>query len=239
MEKKHTPLKVRGEIFSKNPSAGHTTSAQKIDAAQHVQNVTNAVVSNKILVAGILLLLIIAIVYMTFFYKPYTYTFAIDGVHYYSNEYTPTTFFGQFNDTNVVILSPILYNDNTNHLVNNNLILWKVILTAKGKTAISVIREQDGAGNLTQCTTDYGDINKSEQLTPQKCLAMLADTTKMKVFLEKSAENKAILSQNSLALYYADPKQSSTESMLVLTQIYSDAQAVLDRINAIISQKIN
>jgi hypothetical protein len=87
-------------------------------------------------------------------------SFERNGVHYYSNDYSPVEFFGAIKDANEIYVSPGLIEGKADQLVVNSMNLWQVVLIAEGRKAIQLVRAYDSEsgqreGRLLYCQTNW------------------------------------------------------------------------------------
>ncbi|MFA5357324.1 MAG: hypothetical protein WC308_00160 [archaeon] len=195
-----------------------------------------------ILVASaIVVLAVLFLVLQSGILTSYKFSFQRSGVQYYSNEYSPSEFFSAFKDVNEVYVSPEVIEGKTDQLVVNSMNIWQVVLISKGQSAIQLVRVYGGTGSsqegqLLYCHTNWGDTNKSVQISTQECNEILSDGGKMKVLIDKSGEDKVILSKGKMQIFYSNSQTVSSLNLKIIEQIYPDAAEIIKKINDIIGQ---
>ncbi|MCX6801305.1 MAG: hypothetical protein NTZ73_03900 [Candidatus Diapherotrites archaeon] len=210
---------------------------------------------NLLLGFGAIALIAIAIFLANYlgFLNPYKFSFQRGGVSYYSNEYSPNDFFKEFKEAKEVYVSPEFIEGKTDQLVANSMNLWQVVLISNGQKPVQLLRVYAGAGSQQQlppetattttavgqllyCHTNWGDTNKSEQISAEKCSEILLDSGKMKVLIGKGSEDKVVLSKGKMEIFYAKSKDVGTLNLKIMSQIYQDAAKIISRINDVIGQ---
>ena len=192
---------------------------------------------NQWLVLGgvALLLVIIVIAVLVFLPNQYRFSFTINALPYYSNEYTPSEFFNLAKNSDSVIVSVDLVDGNADPWTVNALNLWLIAFNADRKDVTSLVKTVDSSGNLKSCITNDGNILQSRDLNIQECLVFVNDVNSLKINLHKSNQNKVILSSNTADIYYQKGEASAIVSYSFIKNIYPNFDTTL----AIINEKIN
>ncbi len=185
---------------------------------------------------GAIVLLIIISIWVLFFYSPYRFSVNIDGYNYLSNEETPSVFFEQLKQENEFYISPVFVEGTTEQMVVNSSQLWIVLLNYNQVSAIQLIRVTDTTGNLNECYTNWGDTKKSEVLSAENCQNLINDANKAHIFIDKGGTEQVVLEGKNVYISYSSTAKVSDVSLSALEQLYPDARATLERINAIIGQ---
>jgi hypothetical protein len=242
-EKKH--LKVRGVIEPKAQDAtagiigGNEESPQKKALADnkgsaHHQKKPKKLPNAKIIAAIVIIVLIAALFVGTFFYKPYRYAFAIGGVNYYSNDYTPTEFANLFKQNKAAYVSPSMVETAADPQAANAMNLWIVVLYGNDINAIQLIRATDKQGNLLSCYTNFGDVRTMKEMTSGECLGILNDSANAVVMIEQGTEDKAFLSKNKIEVTSSASAKVGATNFSVLKEFFPNAQEQLDKANQFI-----
>jgi len=184
-----------------------------------------------IIVGIVVVLLVLAWLFVVFLPNQYRFSFNIDGLDYYSNEYTPAEFFGVVNDSNNFVVSVELVDGNADPFVVNTMNLWLIALNAKQKHTVSLVKTVDQLGAIKSCLTNDANVMMSRSLTAQECEFLLNDANAVHINLHKSTSNKVILYSKRAEIYSLSGKNMSNVSYAMIIQFYKDFDTLLQRVN--------
>ncbi|VVB74709.1 Uncharacterised protein [uncultured archaeon] len=180
-------------------------------------------------------LIIVAWVFIVFLPNQYRFSFTVDDVPYYSNEYTPTEFFNVVKDSNDFVVSVALLDGNTDPWTVNSMNLWLVAFNSNHKRTTVVIQSIDIFGDTKNCLTNDGNLFASREIAKEECLGILNNSSAVKINLHPSSENKVVLSQNRADIFAQSGRLNSTLNYLVIKSIFPNFDTTL----SIINEKIN
>jgi len=191
----------------------------------------------KILFLGAIavFLIIVAWVFIVFLPNQYRFSFTVDDVPYYSNDYTPTEFFNIVKDSNSFVVSIALLDGNTDPWAVNSMNLWIVALNSNSKKTVVVTRTVDVFGDIKSCLTNDGNLMQSREISKDACLAILNDPSPTKINLHNGGDNKVILYPNRADIFAQSGRLNSTLNYLVIKNIFTNFDTTL----SIINEKIN
>lgn len=187
-----------------------------------------------ILGGGIVVLVLIIFFLFNFFTNSYRFSFKINELNYYSNDYTPSEFFVMAKDSDNFLVSVELIDGNSNPWVVNSMNLWLIAFNADKKKTTSLIKTIDSQGNIKSCLTNDGNIMSSRELSREECVAVLDSNNLIKINLFKSYENKVILFKDGANVYAEGGQAFAIVSYSFIKKIYPD----FDKTLAIINEKI-
>ncbi|MFA6419543.1 MAG: hypothetical protein WCW13_01985 [archaeon] len=185
--------------------------------------------------AGVVVLVIIAVLLFSLFTNSYRFSFQINSLTYESNYYTPSEFFKLVHDSNNFVVSVELVDGNSSPWTVNSLNLWLIALNADKKHVASLIKTVDSGGNIKSCLTNDANILSSRQLNSSECTLLLSNPKITKINLHTSNENKVILLSSSAEIYAQKGEAFAIVSYSFIKNIYPD----FDKTLAIINERIN
>ncbi len=201
---------------------------EKTEHKKHVTNEPKNSNKTKLIIASLIVILLIVIVF--FFLNQYKYSFVIDNVKYVSNEYTPTEFFNELKINQTIYVSPVMKENGADPVVFNALNLWQISLIGNGITVIQLIRTTSENGTVLYCYTNDGNVYISKQIPVQECNAIINDSNKFVILMEKGNEKTALLSKNKLTVY--SPLDSiNVTNFSVIKQIFPNAEELVKQFN--------
>ncbi|MFA5125503.1 MAG: hypothetical protein WC462_00690 [archaeon] len=195
-------------------------------------------VSNKkllFLVAGIVVLLVFAWVFFVFLPNYYRFSFPIDGLNYYSNYYTPSEFFELVRDSNSVVVSTELVDNELDVWAVNARQLWIVGLIFDKKEVLQVVKSVDSFGNLQYCSMNDFNVLQERKLSAVECNAFFNDSNYLSINIRRSSENKVVLGRNSADIFALKGESMTWVNYSVIKNVYSN----FDQILAIFQEKKN
>jgi hypothetical protein len=188
--------------------------------------------NNHIVFVGVIAVLALVLLYLLVFSTPqYKFSFNINGVQYYSNEYTPSEFFSGFKDNNVFFVSLDLVDGNADSWSVNSLNLWLVALNYDNKKVHSIVRTIDSSGALKSCMTNDGNILNSKTISDNECSLIMNNNSNPRVLLRFGSQDKVILSANQVEVFSSSKKNSALVNYWVIKQMYPDFDSTLAKIN--------
>ncbi|MDD3083694.1 MAG: hypothetical protein PHP82_01595 [Candidatus ainarchaeum sp.] len=222
------------------------TNDSKIKIAKKESKIINAVIEDKktsdvkekvikkqvdnkkaFLSLGLLILVVLILFYFLFFYSPYKYSFTINNVPYYSNYYTPSSFFNTIKNEKIVFVSPLLEEENISPIMVNSMQLWNVVLNANNVNVVQLIRVTKN-GELSYCQTNDGNVEINKVLSLQECNVLLNNNNWV-VFIDEG-KTSVIIEENKVKVF--SPRiESSMVNFSVIKEIFPNAQESLDIIN--------
>ncbi len=180
-------------------------------------------------------LVVVAWVFIVFLPNQYRFSFAVNDVPYYSNDYTPTEFFNLVKDSNNFVVSVALLDGNTDPWTVNSMNLWLVAFNSNHKRTVVVTQVVDVFGDIKNCLTNDGNLLQSRDISKEECLAILGESSAVKINLRPSNENKVVLYTNRADIFAQSGRLNSTLNYLVIKNIFPNFDTTL----AIINEKIN
>lgn len=230
---KNRGLKAKDAAVKKEPVSKKETKEANIVRLPANRAGVKAKDSNKtqLIIGTITVIIILAIVYMLFFYQPYTFAVQANGITYYSNEYTPTTFFLEFNQNERIYISPTMTESGMNNLAANAMNLWLVVLAGNNITPIQLIRVQSEDGQLEYCYTNNGDVKTSEELSKEECQAIIDNPEYAKVILETNGTNTVYLEKNKATVNAQSFEVISQVNFFVMKKGFPNAEDVVLKVN--------
>jgi hypothetical protein len=219
-EKKNTTKKTtKKQVKNKLPV--------KKTPAKQIKNTKKKINSLQLIAGAVIVVLIIAIIYFSFFYSPYTYAFKVNGIPHYSNEYVPTEFFEIVKAQETIYVSPIMEDGKASPIFANVLNLWQIVLISNDINAIQLIRTTDSSGNLKGCYTNFGDVMQSEMISVEECNLIIQNEF---VILPEEG-NPSVLMEGNKLYVFANEEIASQINFVVMSEIFPNARDALDIIN--------
>lgn len=157
------------------------------------------------------------------------FNFTIQGIPYCSNTFTPTTFFAEFKQNDLVYVSPILDEVGAEQLTANAMNLWQIVLIGNDINAVQLIRVRTDAG-ISYCYTNKGDIKTAEQISIEECNTILNNPENAVVFIEEGRE-KVVMDGKKIYIYSSMNEVTSQVNFAVIKQIFPNAQTILSIVN--------
>ena len=157
------------------------------------------------------------------------YSFSISGIPFCSNTYTPTTFFNEFSQNEMVYVSPILDEAGADQLVVNAMNLWQVILIGNDINATQLIRVRAN-DQIVYCYTNKGDVQTADKISLEACNQILNNNELAIVFLENGRE-KVVMEKNKIWIYSSRSEVIGQVNFAIIKQIFPNAQSILDIVN--------
>jgi hypothetical protein len=191
--------------------------------------------TKQLAVAAALAIIIVLAVYMQFFYQPYTFVIEDRGITYYSNDYTPATFFQEFRKNETIYVSPAVPEKGTNNLIANAMNLWLVVLAGNEITPVQLIRTQDDSGELTGCYTNRGEVKTSELISAEECKAIIGSPENAIVFIELNGTNTAYMEKNRITVNARDEKVVGQVNLFVMKKGFPNAEDIILAVNSSIA----
>jgi hypothetical protein len=201
------------------------TSAKNVSSSEKkvVKEIDNKMAFGVI---GLLALIVLVLFYMLFFYSPYTYSFVVNDVPYYSNYYTPTSFFNTIKDEKTVYVSPMIVENDISPTFVNSMQLWNVILNLQGVNVIQLLRVHDP--DFSYCQTNDGNVNASNFLTKEDCQNILKSDNW--IILIEEGRTRVIIDEKKVSIF-SSRVNSSVVNFSVIKEIFPDAEKAFDLIN--------
>ncbi len=186
--------------------------------------------NNLTLIVGIIVvILVIGAISFSLFYTPYDYAFKLNGISYYSNEYTPSEFFEVLKTKEQVFISPIMEDGKASPIFANVLNLWQVVLISNEIDAVQLIRTTDSSGNLMGCYTNNGSVTQSELISVDACNIILNSQDNF-VIVPEVGNARVLIEKNKLSVF-AREEIASQVNFIVMSEIFPNAREALDRVN--------
>ena len=173
--------------------------------------------------------------FVVFLPNNYRFSFPINALNYYSNDYTPSEFFKLVKDSNSFIVSVELIDGKSEPWAVNSMNLWIIALNADKKKTFSLIKTVDSYGNINSCMTNDANVLSSRDMNKSECLDLLNDSSFIKINLHTSNENKVILYPHSAEVFSQKGEPSAIVSYSFIKNIYPN----FDKTLAIINERIN
>jgi hypothetical protein len=218
-------LDVENKKDSKINDLTSAKSSQKISNSEKkvVKEIDNKMAFGVI---GLLGLIVLVLFYMLFFYSPYTYSFVVNDVPYYSNYYTPTSFFNTIRNEKTVYVSPMIVENDISPTVVNSMQLWNVILNLQGVNVIQLLRVYNP--DFSYCQTNDGNVNASNFLTKEECQVVLNSDNW--IILIEEGKTRVIIDEKKVSIF-SSRVNSSVVNFSVIKEIFPDAEEAFDLIN--------
>ena len=217
-------VKIVKSTKEKKPSPKEIKKDNKVPKTSKKSN------NNLKIIAGIIIIiLIIGTIYFTVFYTPYDYAFKLNGISYYSNEYTPTEFFEVLKTKEQVFVSPLMEDGKASPIFANVLNLWQVVLISNEIDAVQLIRTTDSSGNLIGCYTNNGSVTESELISVDACNIILNSQDNF-VIVPEVGNARVLIEKNKLSVF-AREEIASQVNFIVMSEIFPNAREALDRVN--------
>jgi hypothetical protein len=188
----------------------------------------------KFILPLLLVVVLIVIGYVAFFQNNYTFEIESNGIMYYSNDYTPLTFFQDFKQNQTVYVSPIASENGMSNLTVNAMNLWLVVLAGNKINPVQLIRMEND-GELIQCYTNDGNVNVSRELTVDECKAILNNPENAKVLINFGENNEVFLEKNKIIINSEKVEVVSQVNLFVLKKGFSNAEEIIYNVNTGIS----
>ena len=186
----------------------------------------------RIVFACLAVVLVLVLLYLLVFSHPsYKFFFNINGVQYYSNEFTPSEFFSGFRGNDSFFVSIDLVEGSADSWSVNALNLWLVALNYDNKKVYSVVRTIDSSGVLKSCMTNDANILESRVISAEECSLIMDNKNNSRVLIKFGQEDKSILSPNKVEIFSSSKKNSSFVNYWVIKQMYPDFDSTLAKIN--------
>ena len=157
------------------------------------------------------------------------FSFTIQGIDYCSNTTVPETFFEEFEQNDLVYISPILDEVGADQLVVNAMNLWQVVLIGNEIDVVQLIRVRAN-DQINYCYTNEGDVKTAEQITLEECNNILNDPANAVLFLEEGRE-KVVMNNKKIWIYSSTSKVVGQVNFAIIKQIFPNAQNILDIVN--------
>jgi len=180
-------------------------------------------------------LVVVAWIFIVFLPNQYRFSFTVDDVPYYSNDYTPTEFFKVVKDSNNFVVSLSMLDGNTDPWAVNSMNLWLVAFNSNQKKTAVVTKVVDVFGDIRTCFTNDGNVLQSREISKEECLKILANPSAVKINLHTSGENKVVLYTDRADIFAQSGRLNSTLNYLVIKNIFQNFDTTL----SIINEKIN
>jgi len=180
-----------------------------------------------ILAAGVVVLLVLAWIFFVFLPNTYRFSFPVNGLTYYSNDYTPSEFFGLVRDSNSVIISVELVDNELDVWAVNAWQLWIVALVFDKKEVLQVVKSVDSFGNLQYCSMNDSNVLQERKLSAVECSAFLADSNYLSINIRRSSENKVILGRTSADIFAQKGESMTWVNYSMMKNVYSNFDQIL------------
>ncbi len=188
----------------------------------------------KFFIPSIITIIILAIVYLFFFQNNYAFVVESNGITYYSNEYTPTTFFEEFKQNKTIYISPLANENGFHNLTANAMNLWLVVLTGNNISPVQLIRVESN-GELMYCQTNQGDVMVSEQISAEECNAILNNPENAIVLINITGKNEVFMQKNKIIVNAQSESVVGQANFFVLKKGFSNAEEIVLKVNTGIS----
>jgi hypothetical protein len=188
----------------------------------------------KFFIPSIITIIILAIVYLFFFQNNYAFVVESNGITYYSNEYTPTTFFEEFKQNKTIYISPLANENGFHNLTANAMNLWLVVLTGNNISPVQLIRMESN-GELMYCQTNQGDVMVSEQISAEECNAILNNPENAIVLINITGKNEVFMQKNKIIVNAQSESVVGQANFFVLKKGFSNAEEIVLKVNTGIS----
>ncbi|MDO8538430.1 MAG: hypothetical protein Q7S21_06095 [archaeon] len=187
----------------------------------------------------IVVLIIALLAFALLFPKPKTYSYAIEskGVMFYSDISPPADLLKELAKKRTFIISPQLDEKNSNvNAVTDSMLVWLGVLQASDKNAVSLIRAVDAKNNLINCRSNLGNPRTDVELSASECNYLLSkEHPSVKIIIlapNNSLSNpEAVLEEDIITIKPAKTFDESRVSLQLLNAMFSDVQAIIDKIN--------
>lgn len=201
-------------------------------------NETNSKVENlylkKFFIPTLIVVIIFVFVYLFFFQNKYTFVVESNGITYYSNDYTPTTFFEEFKQNKTIYVSPLANENGFHNLTANAMNLWLVVLTGNNINPVQLIRMENN-GELIYCQTNQGDVMVSEQISAEECNAILNNSENAVVLINITGKNEVFMQKNKIIVNAQSENVVGQANFFVLKKGFSNAEEIVLKVNTGIS----
>jgi len=188
-----------------------------------------------LLAGGVLVILVLLYVFLVFLPNWYRFSYKLNSLDYYSNEYTPSEFFSLIKEGSSFVVSVDLIDGNADPWNVNSLNLWLIALNADGKKAVSLVKTVDAFGNISSCITNDANVLSSRELNKEECTLLLDDSSSIKINIHKGPQNKVIFFTNSAEVYAQRGQSEALVNYSFIKQVYPNFDDTL----AIINERIN
>ena len=161
-----------------------------------------------------------------------------EKVAFVSDEVDPNAFFGKIGESASFVVSPKLTESGSvNTFMSNGLNAFIVVLSGNRKGATQLLQVFTGTGALKECVSNFGDFNSSKTVSVADCSAMLSDGGSVRIvidFPDASRQNPAVVvSSNRILILPSNEREIPGLSRLVLLAMFSNAQEIIDKTNAV------
>lgn len=204
------------------------------------QNAGDSVLSeNKSLVlVFVAIVAMVIVVYMLFFHQSPTYSFQVEknNVVFLSNDAQPSDVLARLRLDERFVVSPQLAQEGTvNQYMAQSLALFTAVLSAKGRTVVSLVQLVDAEGNIIDCQTNDGNKMVSRDVNLSECAEKLSGTQHVVVVIRlpdsKLAKSQVVLEGNKVVITPKSYNEVSLSCFTTLEGLYPDAADIIKKLN--------
>lgn len=192
--------------------------------------------------AAVLIVLAAALSIIAFFPITAQYGLVVEGVLIDSGGKDPYAIFSGISSKNVFLISPQMNKTAkaVDHLMFNGTALFVEVIEGNKRNAVQVIRVFNESGEFEYCLTNYGDVNRSEELGREECLEYLTLENSAVVLIEPP--NNGLprpvieLSEGKLIIKPKTNGDIGSTCFLALRIMFKNSQEVIDKANVILGR---
>ena len=192
-------------------------------------------------IAAVLIVLAIALS-IIFFVPSVQSGLMVEGVLIDSGGKDPYALFSGISSKNIFLISPQMNERATavDHLMFNGTALFVEVIEGNKRNAVQVIRVFNESGEFEHCLTNYGDVNRSEELGREECLEYLAPRDSAVVLIEPPNNDLPRpvieLGEGKLIIKPKTNGDIGSTCFLALRIMFKNSQEVIDKANVILGR---
>lgn len=187
-------------------------------------------------------LIVLAAALSIIFFIPVQSGLMVEGVLIDSGSNDPYALFSGISSRNVFLISPQMNARATavDHAMFNGTALFVEVIEGNKRNAVQVIRVFNESGEFENCLTNYGDVNRSEEIGREECLEYLSPENGAVVLIEKPNENLPQpvieLGEGKIIIKPKTNDDIGSTCFLALRIMFKNSQEVIDKANAILGR---
>jgi hypothetical protein len=166
----------------------------------------------------------------------------VEGVLIDSAGNDPYALFSDISSKNVFLISPQM-NERAmavDHAMFNGTALFIEVIAGNKRSAVQVLRVLNDSGEFDHCLTNFGDVNRSEELGTQDCLKYLSTENGVVVLIEQP--NPALpqpiieVAEGKLIIKPKTNNDLGSTCFVALRLLFRNSQEIIDNSNNILDR---
>ncbi len=174
--------------------------------------------------------------------EPPANTVVVENIEFVSAQSSPISAVRQLAGSESFIISAQVHDPVTgaDTLLFNSAALFIVVLSGNEKNVIQLFRIVDQQGNLSYCLTNHGELTTEERLSVEECNSLLAGDGPVKILINPAnsslSQPRISFSGDSVTIEADKVESTSNAAFTLLKTMFSNAEEVISKSNAITSQ---